>query len=318
MVLPGSGRITLALLAVVPAAMAYPWHENNERWILGIAVVVVIGLLAWWRGLHVTTIVRKRLGLLGGRHRREPAAAALVDRSVADARTTVVLRVLPDRDAHLSPDLPLGLLAQYRDRYGIRCDTVRVTSRDTPVGRTTWIGLTVSAAANLTALQARSADIPLRGAAETALRRLADHLREVGWAISTTDIDIPDLLGPDVTQRWRAVQDGAHGYVAAYAASPEALAELWSHPSSEIWTVLELSGAGAEPQVSVACAVRSDEAPGAAPVPGLVAQLGDQRAALAALPPQSTRRVAAQPFSWSEVADLSWPANRVPLLPQIR
>ena len=139
---------------------------------------------------------------------------------------------------------------------------MRVTSRDTPIGRTTWIGLTVSAAANLAALQARSADIPLRETAEIALRRLADHLRELGWGISTTDIDVPDLFGPDVDERWRAVRDGIHGYVAAYAASPEVLTELWSHPSSESGRVLQLSGPGEDPQVSVACAVRSDEVPG--------------------------------------------------------
>ena len=80
-VLPGTGRITLVLLVVVPAAMAYPWHETTERWILGIAVAVVIVLLAWWRGLHVTNIVRRRLGLLGGRARREPGAHTLLEQS---------------------------------------------------------------------------------------------------------------------------------------------------------------------------------------------------------------------------------------------
>jgi type VII secretion protein EccE len=291
--------------------MAYPWHETGERWILGIAVAVVVVLLAWWRGLHVTNIVRRRVGLLAGRDRRGTGAHTLVEQSVADARTTAVLRVLHDRDDASAPDLPLPLLAEYLDRYGIRCDTVRVTSRDTPVGRATWIGLTVSAAANLAALQARSADIPLRETAEISLRRLADHLRELGWAISTTDIDVPDLFGPDVEERWRAVQDGTHGYVAAYAASLEALTELWSSPSPEVWTVLQLSGPGDDPQVSVACAVRSDEAPGAVPVPGLVAQLGGQRAALAALHPLSTGPVVAQPIPWSKVPELSWPANRV-------
>ena len=311
-VLPGTGRITLALLVIVPAAMAYPWRDTGQRWILGIAVAVVLVLLTWWRGLHLTTIARRRLRLLTRRDRRQPGAHTVVDRSVADARTTVLLRVLPDRDG----ELPLALLAEYLDRYGIRCDAVRVTSRDTPVGRSTWIGLTVSAAANLAALQARSAAIPLRETAEIAVRRLADQLREIGWTVSTNDIDIPDLLGPQCTQRWRAVQDGTHGYVGAYsvAASPEVLTALWSHPATELWTVLQFSGAADDPQVSVACAVRSDEAPAAAPpVPGLVAQHGAQQAALAALHPLSTGHVAAQPISWSKVGQLSWPAGRVPV-----
>lgn len=311
--MPGPGRITLVLLAVVPAVMAYPWHDSTERWIVGVAVAVVIVLLAWWRGLRVTNIVRRRLSLLIGRGRHGPGAHSLVDQSVADARTTAVLRVLPDRDVELSPELPLPLIAEYLDRYGIRCDAIRVTSRDTPVGRSTWIGLTVSAAANLAALRARSANIPLRETVEIALRRLADHLRESGWAISTADVDVPDLLGPQLTERWRAVQDGARGYVAAYAASPEALTQLWAHPSAEVWTVLQFSGSVDDPQVAVACAVRSDEVPSGVPVSGLLPQLGGQRAALAALHPLSAGVVAAQPVSWSAVAELRWPANRVPV-----
>ncbi|MCV7228264.1 type VII secretion protein EccE [Mycolicibacterium komossense] len=299
------------LLAVVPAAMAYPWRATNERWILGIAIGVVVVLLSWWRGLPVTSIARRRLSLLAGRAGREPGAHTLVDRSAADARTTAVLRVLHDRDG----ELPLPLIAEYLDRYGIRCETVRVTSRDTPVGRSTWIGLTVSAAANLAALQARSADIPLRETAEIAARRLADHLRELGWAISTTDVDIPDLLGPQVTERWRGVQDGAHGYIAAYAApaQPDTLAQLWSDPVSEVWTVLQFSGSGDEVLVSVACAVRSDDLPAAPPVPGLIAQHGAHRTALAALHPLSTGYVVAPTVSWQSVAGLRWPASRIPV-----
>ena len=60
--LPGSGRITLALLAVVPAVMAYPWRSPREQWVLGIAVAVVILLFGWWGGLHFTTILRRRSG----------------------------------------------------------------------------------------------------------------------------------------------------------------------------------------------------------------------------------------------------------------
>ena len=98
------------------------------------------------------------------------------------------------------------------------------------------------------------------------MRRLAGHLREYGWAVSTSDIDVPDLLGPDLKERWRAVQDGNHGYVAAYAVSagsalPDALAELWSYPSSELWTALQITGSGGGPEVSVACAVRTAPAP---------------------------------------------------------
>ena len=61
---PPTGRITLVLLAVVAAAIAFPWHSVRERWVLGVAIVVVIVLLARWQGLPVTTILRRRLAIL--------------------------------------------------------------------------------------------------------------------------------------------------------------------------------------------------------------------------------------------------------------
>ena len=68
--IPGSGRITLALLAVVPAVMAYPWRAPRDYWLLGIAAAVVIVLFGWWRGLHFTTILGRRLAIMG-RHPNE-------------------------------------------------------------------------------------------------------------------------------------------------------------------------------------------------------------------------------------------------------
>ena len=32
-------RITLALLFIIPAGMAYPWPSTRDRWLLGVAVV---------------------------------------------------------------------------------------------------------------------------------------------------------------------------------------------------------------------------------------------------------------------------------------
>ena len=93
------------------------------------------------------------------------AAERRADDSVTDVRTTALLRVAPplaDADA-----LPLPLIAGYAERYGLHADAVRVTSRDSTseVGtreRETWIGVTLSAADNLAALQARSPQIPLQ------------------------------------------------------------------------------------------------------------------------------------------------------------
>ncbi|OOK69672.1 ESX-3 secretion system EccE3 domain protein [Mycobacterium kansasii] len=84
---PGAGRIVVALLAMVPAAMAYPWQSTRDYWLIGIAAVVVIVLFGWWRGLHFTTIVRRRLAMM--RRRRSGTDPA------TEVRTTALLRIGP-------------------------------------------------------------------------------------------------------------------------------------------------------------------------------------------------------------------------------
>ncbi|WP_099024782.1 type VII secretion protein EccE [Mycolicibacterium palauense] len=281
---PGPGRITLVLLVIVPAAMAYPWPTTTGRWALGVAAAVTVLALAWWRGMHLSTLVRRRLALL--RH-REPRTQG-GDGTGTDARATAVLRVDTD-----GAELPEDTVVAYLDRYGIRCDTVRITSRVTPQRSTTWVSLTVSAAQNLAALRARSAAIPLRETTEIALRRLADELREQGWSVSTSDLDVPDLLGPQARQRWSTVADGTSGFVTAYrAAGAVRPAEVLTEASEEVWTATEFSGPTRAPRVAVACAVRSADAPGAAvPAPGLVVQRGRQAEALAVLDPRSSARL---------------------------
>ena len=281
--LPGPGRITLVLLFVVPAVLGYPWHAGVQRWTLGVAVAATVLLLGRWRGQYLTTMTWRRITM--GRN--------AVDASVTpDVKTTVVLRVAGESDA----ELPLDVIGSYLQRYGIRADAVRVTSRHTAGKTTTWIGVTVSAAANLAALQARSSVLPLQETAETVLRRMADHLRELGWVVNTTDPDVPDLLGPRPKQHWRAVQDGTLGYVAAYTVhdgvSPdEVLPRVRSLDVPEVWTALEMTGSVDRPEVAVACAVRSETRPAAAPLEMLRACDGEHRRALTALHPATTRRL---------------------------
>ncbi|BBZ35703.1 type VII secretion protein EccE [Mycolicibacterium confluentis] len=308
---PGPGRLSLALLAIVPAAMAYPWQTVTGRWLLGIAVVLSIILFGWWRGQHFTTIVRRRVALLGARS--GGGAHHLVAQDTADARTTAVLRVLPDS----AGDLPLPVIASYLDRYGLRCEAARITSRDNAVGRTTWVGLTMSAAANLSALQARSARIPLRGTAEITLRRLADHLRELGWQVSTTEADVPDLLGPEAKEKWHAIQDGSQGFLAAYTLPVDeslsetltALADLPPSSAKEVWTTLTITPGA---RVSAACAIRTGELPGkSVPVSGLVPLGGRQRASLYAIAPDAVDVVTATTGSVELLESVRWPAGRV-------
>jgi type VII secretion protein EccE len=293
---PPTGRITLVLLAATAAALAFPWHSVRERWVLGVAIFAAIVLLARWRGLPITTILYRRLAIL-----RPNRGARRSEDSVTDVRTTALLRVTPplgDADA-----LPLPLVAGYAQRYGLRADAIRVTSRDSTseVGtreRETWIGVTLSAADNLAALQARSAQIPLHETAEVAARRLADHLRESGWtaAVANPD-DVPSPFPRPSKETWVGVSQGTSNYVAAYGvkvdtALPNTLAAIWSYPVREVWTAVEVSGCGDDQTLAVACAFRTDAKPAASgPLPGLISKSGIQRAALTALDPLSNQRL---------------------------
>jgi type VII secretion protein EccE len=319
---PGAARITLALLAVVPAAMAYPWQSTRAHWLLGIAALVVILLFGWWRGLHFTTLLRRRMAILGRGGGQVPEPST---------RTVALLRVGPaasDTDV-----LPLPLIAGYLDRYGVRVDHIRITSRNNASGeQETWIGLTVSAVDNLAALQARSSRIPLQETAQVAARRLADHLREIGWEANTVSAeDVPEVLDwesqKSSRESWRAVQQGDSDYVAAYRVSPdtglpETLAAARSQVARETWTALEIaeSASGTHYTVAAACAFRTDAAPdSAAPVAGLTLERGNQRPALQALDPLSTWRLDGHVAAPADLlARLEWPtpavgAHRAPL-----
>jgi len=307
-----AGRLMLVLLAVVPAAMAYPWQSTRERWVLGIAVAVVIVLLAWWRGKFLTTIVRRRVAMMRRNRGGRPARGSGID-----VRTTALLRITPPED---EPDLlPLPLIARYLDRYGIHAYALRVTSRDaesdTGPQRQTWVGLTVSAADNLAALRVRSPQIPLHETAEVAVRRLADHLRETGWAAS--------VVGPDDIPRfrharetWRGIRGGSDDYVAAYrvkvdAALPETLAAIESYPARARWIVLEIADDGASQTVAVGCTFHTTAKPrSGGPLAGLTPHSGNHRPALTALHPLSTHRLDEHGVLHADLlARLRWPST---------
>lgn len=270
-----TARITLALLAIIPAAMTYPWHTTPQKWILGIAVAVVLLVFAWWRGLFLTTMVARRVAVWRRNRRGVPPAAA--------DQVTVVL------EADEFPCHALPLVASYVDRYGVRCDSVRVTERRLDGTRRAWVSVTVAAASNIAALQARSSDLPLADTAEKVARRLGDQLREAGVSVGVTEA-APALAAPDARETWRAVRDG-DGYLTAYGLPadqrlPECLAALSS--TTELWTVLEFAPGAT---ISVACAVRTANAPAAAAVAGLARESGRQGQLLAAMAPSSAGRL---------------------------
>ncbi|MGV0750919.1 type VII secretion protein EccE [Mycolicibacter minnesotensis] len=312
---PGTGRIAVALFAAVAVAAAYPWHAARERWVLGIGIAVVAVLLARWRGLPLTTLLRRRVALNRGKRGERRAR-----RTITDPRVTALLNVAAPQDD--TDALPLPLIARYLDRYGLRADTIRVTSRDVgdPVGareRTTWIGLTFSAVDNLAALQARSPEIPLDKTAAVVARRLADHLRESGWAASAVEPDdIPRLDSAGSRETWHGIVQESGDHVAAYRLTPghdlaDLLAKVWAHPAPETWTALEVAGSGDDQTLAFAAAFRTEAQPGAGgPLPGLSPQPGVQRASLAALHPSSVQRLdghAVVARDW--LTRLRWPSS---------
>lgn len=308
---PGPARISLVLLAVVPALMAYPWATSGERWALAVGVIVAILLLGWWRGLHFTTIARRRLAMSrshGGVHtdRRTPSGV----------RATAALRIA---SSAAGDALPLALIAGYLNRYGLQAEAVRITTRGAQVdsgGATdTWIGLTYSAAKNLAALQARSASIPLQQTADIAIRRLADHLREIGWdTVIVAEDEIPSLIDASARETWRSVVDGSGDHVAAYqvgidAALADTLSRIRAANAGETWTALEFADEGGQRTVAAACALRTGSAPdGTAPLAGLLPQQGNHRSALSALHPLSGTRLDGHiAVAGDDLAGLRWP-----------
>ena len=295
-------RIALALLCIIPAAMAYPWESELDWWLFGIAVGVTLVVFAWWRGLFVTTMIGRRLAVWRRNHSEQTSRAS--------NDVTVVLRM----DDPAGVGLSLPLVAGYVERFGVRCEKVRVTNRDDGADRTTWISMTLSAADNLMALKARSAELPLLDMANIAGRRLADHLRETGLA--AVPVEEPQApLGGGGREKWRAVLDD-DGFVSAYAirvddAFAERLADVWSHPATQTWTAVELSGTSAFPMVSALCAFRTAEAVRGAPVTGLLPQSGIQGPLLRALAPASTERlgIPAVPLPPGLLERVGWPVG---------
>lgn len=304
---PGPARIALVLLAVVPALMGNPWETTAQRWALAVGVIATILLLGWWRGLHFTTIARRRLAMLrsgGGAHSDRPDATS--------TRATTALRITASAAGET---VPLPLIASYLNRYGLVADAVRVTNRTGAGGSDTWIGLTYSAATNLAALQARSESVPLQRTVDVAVRRLADHLREIGWDTTiVADDEIPALFEPSARETWRSVVDGS-GHIAAYqvlidAALADTLSRIRAVNADETWTAVEFAEVAGARTVAAACALRGGSAPdGGAPLAGLLPQQGNHRNALLGLHPLSgTRLDGHTAVPGDDLAGLQWPA----------
>ena len=167
-------RIALALLFIVPAAMAYPWESDIDWWVLGVAIAVVIVVFAWWRGLFVTTMIGRRLAVWRRNHpsrsRRRRATSLCCCASTIRRAWACRCRWWPaTSSASASAARRCGSPAATR-RAPHDVDRHDAGRRRQP-GRAAgpFLGL------------------PLHDTAEIVGRRLADHLRETGLDASIVD-----------------------------------------------------------------------------------------------------------------------------------
>jgi type VII secretion protein EccE len=296
-------RIALALFAIVSAALAYPWTTTADRWALGLAIGVVLIVFAWWRGLFVTSMVKRRLQIWRRNHSKPSVRPT--------DRVTVVLRV---RDP-ACVGLPLPLVSSYVERFGIRCDSVRVTTLVDRAHRATWVSMTLDAKANLAALMARGPELPLADTAGIVARRLADQLREVGLEatlVERTDAPLP-VPGRETWTDVRVDQDHLTAFgLAVDGQFAKRVGDVWGQ-STPTWTALEFGGTSTHPTVAAECAFRSAEKLKGAPVAGLVAQRGVQGALLTALDPRAVARLGIEPVPLPVglLDRIGWPVESV-------
>jgi len=289
---PYTLRLTLVATLIAAGALALYRRDPADRWIAITAGVLALVLLVWWRGTFLTDILRRFTKMLARRlSGRASADTAPIVAVGVDARSTVALE-LTSRPS--GEDVPVALLAGYLDRYGVRCSSIRVTTADiNGVASKTWVSLTLSAADNLTALQARSPRIPLRETADTVARRLSDHLRELGWQVTATESPNTPLPA-QAKEGSRGVIDD-HGYLATYRVTvnndlPETLESIRNAALAERWTALELTGNADAPHLAVVSALRTGDKPAAhPPLAGLTPCWGEHLLVLQALNPLSPK-----------------------------
>jgi type VII secretion protein EccE len=308
---PSRARATLVLALVFAAGFAsVPWRPASG-WVVGVAACAAVLVLASWGGAHVTTILRRRFALFSRKRlvQKGAAAEAAEDPQRTAARAAALIRVPAPAGAGTANWLPLSLIAGYLDRYGVRCSAVRVAFRRVDADQEAWITLVVDAVENLVALRARSPHIQLHELAEATCRRLAAQLREEGFspesgrdpqaehadaaqhpgAAAPSPID--GLRADDGAEDWNGVVIGEER-VSAYSVLARGdlgalLAEIAAYPARETWTVLEFTGQPADPDLTVACALRTKGIVELLPA-GLRPRRGDHLPALAALAPTAT------------------------------
>ncbi|SKT28317.1 ESX-3 secretion system protein EccE3 [Mycobacteroides abscessus subsp. abscessus] len=136
----------------------------------------------------------------------------------------------------------------------------------------------------------------MRETADTVARRLADHLRELGWHVTATEAP-EEPLSPEAKEGSRGVSDD-HGYLAAYRVAvnndlSETLDNVGDAGLPERWMALELTGTTDAPRLTAVCALRTQDKPAAhAPLAGLTPCWGEHLLVLRSLNPLSSKTLA--------------------------
>lgn len=306
------GGLTVALLlgwaTLVPTGSRWHWWQP----VLGVLIAVLV--LGSWHGLLLTTTasrwvpmsLRNRQGRAGGR-RRAPAGgrgkrsgtAVPGQQSTpvtATGAVTVTLRVRPRPHPVATADaaggqLPWRQLLGWLERYGVRADSMTVTSVATTPAPSAlrqaqarlvtdqwenWITFVFSTVSNLEALKARASDIGELAGVTT--RRMVGELRERGWVVSVVNDSaaFPRFVDPAARVRrecWTGTEY-ADGFRAVYAVEPTALssivAALPGLSTKCVWTSVTVRSVGRQrPTVEAFVATLTPARPDRIPLEGL-------------------------------------------------
>ena len=220
----------------------------RDYWVLGIAAAVrdrAARLVARFALHHDPAPPR-------GDSAPQPRRASCPNPSPNAAKTTALLRMGPpvaDADA-----LPLPLIARYLDRYGIRADKIRVTSRDNASDASKRGDLDRRHGVGGRQPGGAAGAIPADPAAQRP------RWPPAGWPTTSVRSDGKPAASRPTTSRgcWRPTRAklagsprSASDYVAAYRVRvddglPETLEAIRTHPARETCTALEIAG-GWEP-----------------------------------------------------------------------
>ena len=227
----------------------------------------VIVLLARWRGLPVTTILYRRLAIL------RPNRVFVGPRTrLTDVRTTALLRVTPPlADADViaaAADRRLRrALRSARGRHPGHQPRQHLRSRHPGAGDLDRRDAVCRRQSRCAAGRVRRR---FRCRRPPRWRRVASPItceRAAGRHRSPSIDDVPTPYPRNARETWSGISLGGTDYIAAHGvkvdtALPNTLAAIWSYPVREVWTVLEVAGAGADQTLAVGCAFRTDASAG--------------------------------------------------------